>query len=78
MKIYLDQTLNRIEDDETGDTLLHLGMGYAESLKYQKILDKVLTESQLLDSGERDSSYKLSKKRERILFEEIAKLNSEK
>jgi hypothetical protein len=68
MKISLDTTWHLILDEDRNKTLLKLGL-----YDYESLLCKILNNTQLKNSMDNDGTYKLSKKAEKILLEEIEK-----
>lgn len=75
MKIFIDSTLFIIyewENGRRGDELLNY-FGEYHALSFQSLIDKILTPSQQYKYiiGNTDLVYTISKKKEKIMFEEI-------
>jgi len=68
MKIEIDSTWHYVFDVETEERLLSLN-----AYTFEALMQKILNKTQYAHSMDRDGTYTLSKKAEKILMEEIAK-----
>lgn len=80
MKIFIDSTVFKVyewTDGRMGAELLNY-YGQYNALSFQSFVDKILTPSQLYIyvTGDSDRVFTLSKKKERIMLEEIPKLKA--
>lgn len=71
MKITTDQTLGFIELED--GTRLKF-----DSLQYQKFIEKILTQSQQIRHIHFDGTYRISKKAQKIVEEEVKRQNERK
>ena len=73
MKISLDSMWCKILDEDRDEVLLKLG-----TYEYSPFMERILSPSQFRNSMDNDGTYKLSKKAEKILLEEIERRKTQK